>query len=135
MGTRSTTVVYSDNEKKIPIVKMYLQFDGYLDGHGQDLLDFLKGKKLCHGFSTSMTLETHWNGMECCAAALVKHFKGGIGTCYLIPLDAGDEEYNYELFPDVEDKRVLITCKEEPEFAQDLLTQMELVVSKKKKKE
>ena len=38
MGTRSLTFVYEDNK---PIVNMYRQFDGYPEGHGQELADFL----------------------------------------------------------------------------------------------
>jgi len=38
MGTRSLTYVY---EGETPIMCMYRQFDGYLEGHGQELANFL----------------------------------------------------------------------------------------------
>ena len=55
MGTRSLTTfveTYKDNSgKKVKneIVTMYRQYDGYMEGHGKDLADFLAGGKLVNG--------------------------------------------------------------------------------------
>lgn len=40
MGTRSLTVFIDEHNDK-EIVVMYRQMDGYPEGHGQDLVDFL----------------------------------------------------------------------------------------------
>ena len=48
MGTRSLTFVYDGDE---PIVNMYRQFDGYPEGHGQELAEFLCSGKLVEGYS------------------------------------------------------------------------------------
>lgn len=46
MGTRSTTKFISKRgEKLTPLVNIYQQFDGYVDGVGHDLANFLKSKK------------------------------------------------------------------------------------------
>ena len=62
MGTRSLTYVY-DSKGNI-IVKMYLQFDGYLSGHGYDLAIFLK----------SYCDDNHNYDMERLASDLVSKF-------------------------------------------------------------
>ena len=59
--------------------------DGYPDGHGQELKEFLSGKSICNGisFGTGEDNTKKFNGMGCLAASLVKHFKDGIGQFYL----------------------------------------------------
>lgn len=39
MGTRSLTYIYDSNNKVLCV--LYVQFDGYLDGYGADLAQFL----------------------------------------------------------------------------------------------
>lgn len=92
MGTRSTTTVYEDGK---PVVCMYGQFDGYISGHGQELVKLLAGKKEVNGYGMETTDE--FNGMGCLAATIVAHFKKRIGGFYLLPPDAGNEEFNYHI--------------------------------------
>lgn len=47
MGTRSIAKVF--NEQGDVLLSMYGQYDGYPDGHEQDLIDFLKPIKLVNG--------------------------------------------------------------------------------------
>jgi hypothetical protein len=95
MGTRSLTIVkeYDGSEA----VVMYRQFDGYPDGHGLDLAEFLKGKKIVNGIGMGDT--GNFNGMGCLAAQMVAHFKTGIGNIYLYPSGTRDcwEEFIYKI--------------------------------------
>src|SRR5690606_30353852 len=96
MGTRSTTTFINEYDGK-PMATCYKQCDGYPSGYGQDLADFLSGKTLVNGFSIGDTIETRFNGMGCLAAAVIAHFKTGIGEYYLT--STGDEqEYNYTVY-------------------------------------
>jgi hypothetical protein len=51
MGTRSLTFVKEQNGRKASTyVCMYRQYDGYPSGHGLELAEFLKGKRLVNGY-------------------------------------------------------------------------------------
>lgn len=83
MGTRSNTVV-RDGRQVVAV--MYRQYDGYLTGHGRDLLDFLTGFEIVNGFN-----DTHRevgkkvaNGAGCFAAQLVTHFKTVMATQHVL---------------------------------------------------
>jgi len=92
MSTNCITKVYDKNDC---ILCLYRHWDG--DSHGQELVDFLKGKKVIQGIQHE-TLETTFNGMGCLAAALVAHFKVEIGNFYLLPTDTEPVyEYNYSI--------------------------------------
>lgn len=98
MGTRSLTIMQDEHGKEI--VVLYRQFDGYPEGHGADLKEFLSDMAIVNGIS-SRTPEKAANGMGCLAAQIVVHFKAGIGNFYLHPAgtrDAG-EEYIYTVYP------------------------------------
>jgi hypothetical protein len=94
MGTRALTVV-QENDKDV--IVMYRQYDGYPDGHGQELADFLKGITLGNGISGDKAMGTFANGMGCLAAQIVAHFKTEAGGFYLYPGETRDcgEEYTY----------------------------------------
>ena len=103
MGTRSLTRVYDDDfgEPK-QVAAIYRQYDGYPEGHGRDLADFITSRRFVNGISGDPTKV--FNGAGCFAAALVTHLKtqrngrsGDIeaGGVYLYPLDAEPEEYTY----------------------------------------
>jgi hypothetical protein len=47
MGTRSLTFVYEENK---PVVNMYRQYDGYIEGHGRELAEFLLSAKWSMAF-------------------------------------------------------------------------------------
>ena len=94
MGTRSLTIV--EDEKGREIVTIYRQFDGYYDGHGKELADFLTGFTLVNGLRGDGP-EKIANGLGCLAAQVVAHFKKEPGGIYLYPAGARDvgEEYVY----------------------------------------
>lgn len=101
MGTRSLTFLYDAKNEK-PFLCMYRQFDGYREGHGQELATFLAPITLLNGYGDQKA-GTHANGMGCLAAQMVAYFKGphGIGGFYLHSPETTDagQEYEYHVFP------------------------------------
>ena len=102
MGTRSLTVFY-DSYDMVPeseIVVMYRQFDGYLEGHGVELAEFLKEFTVVNGISPADQGRIA-NGMGCLSAQAIEYFKRehGVGGIYLHPAGTRDcsEEYVYEV--------------------------------------
>lgn len=100
MGTRSLTLVMG--EEGTEVVCMYRQYDGHVEGHGTDLIDFLQPRRLTNGYSSDeRDDEDISNGMGCLAATLVGHFKDpGPGNIYLHAPGTRDvgEEYIYRVY-------------------------------------
>ena len=96
MGTRSTVKFYEEKIKE-PILSVYQQYDGYIEGVGYDLANFLKDKKIVNGFGSGQTMENGFaNGMGCLAAQYVAENKKKIGGFYLTyPEDS--QEYDYKI--------------------------------------
>ena len=95
MGTRSTiTFVENDTE----LVKIYQQYDGYIDGVGHELAKWLMKMTLVNGFSDASSKNTA-NGVGCLAAQFIKDYKEGIGGFYIVPLDTSNDniDYNYRV--------------------------------------
>jgi|TARA_R110000824_G_C14997064_1_gene655801 hypothetical protein len=94
MGTRSVTTIVKDG---VPILKMYRQFDGGIEGGmGEELIDFLRGRRVVNGYSQKDEEAKAFNGETCLAASIIAHFKSGIGNVYIQPLDDDYEgAYNY----------------------------------------
>ena len=111
MGTRSLTRViprqkglsYDEGHKHVDksSINMYRQYDGYPQGHGLELAEFLSDFTIVNGLGADSYRGKIANGSSCLAAQLVQHFKDGPGNVYLEALDDGDhwEEYIYTLFP------------------------------------
>ena len=111
MGTRSLTRViprqkglsYDECHKHVDksSINMYRQYDGYPQGHGLELAEFLSDFTIVNGLGADSYRGKIANGSSCLAAQLVQHFKDGPGNVYLETLDDGDywEEYIYTLFP------------------------------------
>lgn len=93
MGTRSVTRVH---DKSGCILSMYAQYDGYPNGMGQELLDFINSKPFVNGIGSDSNV---FNGAGCFAAQLVAHFKKEAGGFYLThPKDSQD--YDYDIYFD-----------------------------------
>lgn len=76
---------------------LYRQYDGYPSGHGQELADFLNGKRLVNGYGDPSS-KTEANGVGCLAALLVAHLKKDqIGDIY-ITSQTDSQEYNYTVY-------------------------------------
>ena len=98
MGTRSLTVFNNemDNEE---IVVLYRQYDGYPEGHGIDLLNFLNNMEIVNGISNKEKRRIA-NGMGCLSAQVVAYFKEAAGDFYLHSAGTRDigEEFIYTLY-------------------------------------
>lgn len=101
MGTRSLTYVY-DNEGQTPIVCMYAQYDGYPEGLGAELAEFLNSfEAVTNGIRFAEKRKTA-NGMGCLAAQLIAQFKTEVGNVYLYPPVLNQDswqEYEYHIYP------------------------------------
>jgi hypothetical protein len=98
MGTRSLTYVYDDADDAV--VCMYRQFDGYVSGHGRELIDFISQFTIVNGIRSDETRKIA-NGMGCLAAQLIAHFKVGAGGFYLYPTEQNQDcgqEYEYHIY-------------------------------------
>jgi hypothetical protein len=109
MGTRSLTRFFDENDDKKPFAVVYRQFDGYPDGHGLELAEFLAKRTVVNGFNTQ-TAETHANGMGCLAAQMVKLFKEDIGNVYLTYDGDHGQDYTYDVRP-TKKGPVKLSCK------------------------
>lgn len=107
MGTRSKTSFYKrDYNKAVKIdthiVSVYQQFDGYLSGVGQQILDFLNGGELGNGIAGRPELGKFFNGIDCMAASFIAIEKTNPGGLYITEEDS-DQEYNYNVISDGDD--------------------------------
>lgn len=101
MGTRSLTFVYEKyGQIQKPVVNMYRQFDGYPEGHGAELAEFLSSGTMVNGIGVDQKLV--FNGMGCLAASMVAHFKESPGGFYIHPTDITDcgQDYEYHIYND-----------------------------------
>jgi len=99
MGTRSLTTFIDDHTKE-EIVVMYRQYDGYPEGHGRDLANFLNGMTVVNGIPGGKRISQLANGVSCLAAQIVSHFKKGVGDFYLHAGNTRDygEEFVYTIY-------------------------------------
>ena len=67
MGTRSNTLVYDEyhgNGSSVQILNLYRQHDGYVEGHGAELLKFLEPMTIVNGITTGLTNIANGSGCE-----------------------------------------------------------------------
>lgn len=126
MGTRATTVIR--NEEGDVILTMYRQMDGYFNGHGREIVDFISKGKLVNGFSFGSKFGEVFNGMGDLACQLVAHLKRpktdygsrakkprkiqSVGMHYITaPIKKGqEEEFHYELSCNAK-MELMLKCK------------------------
>jgi hypothetical protein len=95
MGTRSLTFVY-DDYNDTAFINMYRQFDGYPEGHGAELAEFLNSfDDIVNGIPVGDKRKLA-NGMGCLAAQMIAHFKTEVGNFYLYPVTVKDCGQDYE---------------------------------------
>lgn len=94
MGTRCLTIFTDEQDAEICV--MYRQFDGYPDGHGKELAEFLSGIVMVNGIHDR--LQKIANGMGCLAAQVVAHFKSEPGGIYIHAAGTRDVWENYLYF-------------------------------------
>lgn len=89
MGTRSTVKFYDGEDC---ICAIYQQYDGYLEGVGKSLAEFLESKKMVNGYNHAVPNEA--NGVGCLSAQYIAENKNGVGGLYMTTVD-DEQEYNY----------------------------------------
>lgn len=109
MSTRSITKFYDEYEDEY-LVTMYRHMDGYVSGHGKDLLSFLSGFKVVNGIGIDNP-DKIANGMGCLAAQAIAHFKDGPGGVYIVSPQYGSEEYEYGVKYNKDTKQLEIQAK------------------------
>jgi len=117
MGTRSLTVFIDQAGKEIAV--MYRQFDGYPEGHGKDLADFLTGMKIVNGMRGDDSPKIA-NGMSCLTAQVVAHFKKEPGNIYIYPAGTRNtgEKYIYFVSGKTDDiePTIMVDCDKQGKF-------------------
>ena len=100
MGTRSTMkFIRKGNNKLTPLVSIYRQYDGYIDGVGHELAKWLLNKEIINGIASNNDLTKLANGFECLIAQYIRDFKTKPGNLYITDMD-DRQEYNYEVIFD-----------------------------------
>lgn len=97
MGTHAVTLV-KDNLNGDTILAMLVQCDGYLEGFGRDLADFLEPFIIRNGMGgPPPSGKKYANTMQCLAAQIVAHFKTCEGHIYLVSPETniGDYQFTY----------------------------------------
>ena len=99
MGTRSLTIPYENKGgRQVPIYKMHRQFDGYPEGHGVELAEFLADFTMMNGLTPDRNGKIA-NGMDCLAAQMIAHFKTEPGNIYVmsVEIENAGQEYEYHV--------------------------------------
>jgi hypothetical protein len=121
MGTRALIIFkdvkYKKDEKTEEyvrdemeeIVVLYSQYDGYLQGLGKDIAEFLYGGTLVNGYGFGVK-EKQFNGMGDLSQRLAASFGTEVGTYYLCKAGTRDcgEEFRYYIYPDADEKTIRI---------------------------
>lgn len=106
MGTRSLTFI-KEKESKKQSINIYKQFDGYPEGWGVQLSEYLKDIKMVNGFSLDQEHNTKIaNGVGCLIGKFLSEFKTKTGGIYVYPVSDKDlgQEYEYHISVDDNDK-------------------------------
>lgn len=124
MGTRSTYRVIETykNDKGVKIEKkivlVYLQYDGYPDGHPLEIAEWLSTGKVVNGLGLKTEgLPLVFNGAGCLAAQLIHKLKDGPGGTYIYPIsDRGKcgENYVYDIIVDFDTKEITFNAYDNP---------------------
>lgn len=120
MGTRAIVTFHSEWHDK-PLANIYYQFDGYIEGVGHELANFLKDKTVINGIQSGQTMEKGFaNGMGCLAAQYIANQKDSIGGVYMSE-DGETESYHYHVRFNKELDRVEISIDEFTGTPEELL--------------
>ncbi len=103
MGTRSTIQfnVANDNGTSKTYVTIYQQFDGYPEGVGLELAEWLASKVMINGINNGQhRLGKYANGIGCLVAQYIHDFKREVGDLYVTTEDSAESDfidYHYEV--------------------------------------
>ena len=122
MGTRSTYRIiekFHDNETNKDVSKniclVYVQYDGYPEGHPLDTAQWLSKGKVVNGISMDEESERIFNGAGCLAAQFIAEMKDGPGGVYMSALSSRGqswEDYLYDIIVDFDTKQITYKCFE-----------------------
>ena len=87
MGTKALVIINEDHQSQSVTQmysSMYCQYDGYLEGVGQQIKDFLMNRVVVNGLSGKSYVPVS-NGMGCLAASFISHVKIEAGGWYMTP--------------------------------------------------
>ena len=100
MGTRALVHVHDDDPNGTILCTIYRQFDGYPEGLGDELREFISKGVLINGIGIDAKIGTHFNGMGCFAAQLIAYLKNKVGNVYVYAPGTSDvwEEFTYHLW-------------------------------------
>lgn len=100
MSTRSVTYIHEiDSLGQEIVCGFYRHSDGYPSGHGQDLADWLKGKKVVNGIGGDFNKSYMFNRCGTMSVQLCAHIQE-ISGCEMIfqkDYDAG-QDHDYHVF-------------------------------------
>ena len=82
IAKREERVSFSE-EPNQTIVDIYHHWDGYPEGLGVTLANYLEEKKVVNGIGGKDNEDLIFNGMGCLAASLVAYLKDGPGKVYI----------------------------------------------------
>lgn len=117
MSTRAM-ITFKENGREM--VKLYHHWDGYIEGLGKSMAEWLLSKRLINGIGSD-TDESCANGVGCLVAQFIRDFKTEIGNLYVVPIDNDQtEDYNYVI--DIKDE---ITYKSKPITAEITVTRFD----------
>lgn len=101
MGTRSkTSFIEKRGDKLTHLVSIYRQYDGYIEGIGHEIANYILNKEIVNGIKLG-DRETNKkaNGFTCLIAQFIRDFKTEIGNLYITTED-NIQEYNYDIIFD-----------------------------------
>ena len=100
MGTRSkTSFIEKRGEKLTHLVSVYQQYDGYIEGVGHEIAEYILSKKICNGIRLGRDTSNLANGFTCLIAQFIRDFKTDVGGLYITTEDE-IQEYNYDIIFD-----------------------------------
>lgn len=100
MGTRSkTSFIRKIGDKKECLVSVYRQYDGYIEGMGYEIANYILSKEICNGIRLGRDTSKLANGFGCLIAQFIRDFKTEIGNVYITTED-DIQEYNYNIIFD-----------------------------------
>lgn len=96
MGTSATIRFKHEGDNNTILVNVYHHYDGYIEGVGHDLAEFLLSKKIVNGITCFDNMHAIANGFSCLIAQYISYVKKGPGEVYIYPqYFKGD--YNYDV--------------------------------------
>lgn len=124
MGTRSkTSFIKKMGNKRVHMVSIYQQYDGYIEGLGYEIANYILDKKIVNGFSLGDN-SNKANGFDCLVAQFIRDFKHDIGGLYITTED-NTQEYNYDVIFDEDlyyDRDTLMTSIETNDLFKIIVT-------------